>query len=191
MTAPRSDTATIEARRNRLLELLSEGKTEVQASSILRDEGYPASDLTVRRDVQTLAPAWREANLETYSAHAERQFNELVALKSALTDPAISKDRRIVLALQILDREMDLLGTKAPSKSVTAHITNNTAVQYRFLEHAHGLSEGQVEEVFRFMDALPRRTVSIADCFVNQKALPTAAELVDPVEFPEEQNVGS
>jgi hypothetical protein len=123
MGAPKSDTATMVARRSRLLELLLEGKTEVEAAQILEDEGYPASIVTIRRDVKSLAPAWREANLDAYSEHAQRQFQELRDLKIALTDVGVSPKERIVLALQILDREMDLLGTKAPTKSIQAHVS--------------------------------------------------------------------
>jgi hypothetical protein len=187
MSAPKSDTATIAARRNRLLELLSEGRTEVQAADILRDEGYPASPLTIRRDVQTLAPRWRDANLEAYSEHAQRQFNELLELKAALVDPSISKDRRISLALQILDREFDLLGTKAPTKSVHADVSGEFSPQYlKFKKATSGLSEVQLETVYKFAESVKRVYVApVIDAGWFPAAEPrklTAAELADPVD---------
>ena len=42
MSAPKSDTATIEARKFRLQELLAEGKTQREAAEILKGEEFPA-----------------------------------------------------------------------------------------------------------------------------------------------------
>ena len=66
MRAPKSDTATIEARRHRLLELLAEGNTQAQAADILRSEGFPASTRTIRRDVMSFAEQFKELNRKMY-----------------------------------------------------------------------------------------------------------------------------
>jgi DNA-binding CsgD family transcriptional regulator len=54
MSAPKSDTATIEARKFRLQELLAEGKTQREAAEILKGEEFPADVRTLRRDVTSL-----------------------------------------------------------------------------------------------------------------------------------------
>lgn len=179
----KSDKATIEARRTRLIELLSEGFSEVQAADILRQEGYPGSDVTIRRDVRTLAPVWGAANAEAFDHYRHKQLAELESLRAELKNEKIKPDRRIDLALSILDREIRLLGTEAPSKAIVGHVRENTTIQNRFLEHAHGLSAEQIEEAFRFMDGLPRKRVSIADCFPGQqpKLLDAGPEIKDAV----------
>ena len=65
----------------------------------------------------------------------------------------------------------------APTTSVTAHIRGDgTSVQYQFLEHSHGLKADQLQEVFKFMDSLPRTSVTIADCFTPQLKEPDEQE---------------
>jgi hypothetical protein len=182
----KSDTATIEARRIRLLELLNEGKSQAQAADILKAEGYPGATVgNIRRtDIRDLAPAWGERNAQSYDAAVDQVLSELSDLKETLNNPAIKPDRKIELTLAILDRRVDILGLNAPKKAIVGHVTQNTAVQYRFLEHAHGLSAEQIEEAFRFMDDLPRKRVSIADCFPGQqptKLLEDGSEIQDAV----------
>jgi hypothetical protein len=90
------------------------------------------------------------------------QLIELSELKAQLVSPAISAAKKVELALAIIDREIDLLGTKAPSRSISARIdASATGVQYEFLEHSHGLTRPQLDEVFRFMDSLPRQKADI------------------------------
>ena len=124
MAAPRSDAATIAARQSRLVELLSEGKSQTEAAEILRSEGHPASDPTVRRDVGRLGRQWTATIVQDFAASAEEEYRWLQELKMDLSDPKIKADRRIELALAILDREMKLLGTAAPTKSIQAHVSS-------------------------------------------------------------------
>ena len=84
MSAPKSDTATIEARKNRLLELLTEGKSQDEAAEILRLEGYPADDRTIRRDVTSLRGQWGEANINQYDLLREQQLREVEEDKAEL-----------------------------------------------------------------------------------------------------------
>ena len=53
---------------------------------------------------------------------AARSAIELSELKAQLVSPAISAVKKVELALAIIDREIDLLGTKAPTKSIQARI---------------------------------------------------------------------
>jgi hypothetical protein len=123
MSGPKSDRAVIEARRFRLNELLAEGKTAAQAAEILRGEGFPAAHDTVERDVAKLAPAWADKNIGDAGCWAGEQYIELQAMKGLCEDPKIRPDRKIELLLGILDREMRLLGTAAPTKSIQAHVS--------------------------------------------------------------------
>ena len=177
--APKSNKATIEGRRVRVIELLKEGKTAPQAAEIVRAEGFPASDVTVRRDFRALAPAWRAGNEQAFDHYRQKQLAELEGLRAELKNDKIKPDRRIDLALSILDREIRLLGTEAPSKAIVGHVRENTTIQNRFLEHAYGLSELQINEVFAFMDSLPRHKVSIADCFPKQVPQLEAGDVPD------------
>jgi len=158
----KSDIATIEARRNRLLELLSQGKSEVQAAEVLRAEGFPASHDTVERDVDKLALGWRKTNAEAFEQHRATQLAHLADLREQLVNPAIKPDRKIELALSILDREIELLGTKAPSKSITATVNaDGTGRFHKFVQAAAGLSEAQLERVFQFAASLEREQLTM------------------------------
>jgi hypothetical protein len=133
MAAPKSDSATIAARKLRLVELLNEGKSEAQAAEILRGEGYPASHDTITRDVRELGKGWAAATVQDFAASADEQYRFLQGLKVDLADPKIKADRRIELALSILDREMKLLGTAAPTKSIQAHVSSSAKLDPLYL----------------------------------------------------------
>lgn len=64
-----------------------------------------------------------QANGSAFGEHRDRQLTELLELKGALENSAIKADRRIELALSILDREMKLLGTAAPTKHINANFS--------------------------------------------------------------------
>lgn len=154
----KSDNATIEARRNRLLELLSEGKTETQAGEILRAEGYPASHDTVERDVDALAPRWRAENASAFEQYRENQFSRITAKWAEIeNDASMSGAEKHAAWARWMKLEMDLLGTAAPSKSITAHVKNDGNGRFhKFVQTAAGLSEVQLEQVFQFAASLGR-----------------------------------
>jgi hypothetical protein len=168
MSAPKSDTATIEARKNRLLELLTKGKTQVEAAEILRVEGYPADGRTVQRDVRSLRGQWGEANLNQYELLREQQLREveedkaeLRSLREKLTG-FVDPREVIEWALKIIDRrdairqtEIKLTGTAAPSKSISANVNVEQQVipieqQLEYLNAFAGLYEDErLEELDR------------------------------------------
>lgn len=137
MTAPKSDTATIEARKNRLLDLLKEGMTQADAAEVLRLEGHPADIRTVRRDVASLRVQWGEENMTQFDQLREQQLQEcaedraeLKSLRVMLEDKLLDPIKAVALAIQIVDkrdkvarREMDLAGTAAPTKSISARLS--------------------------------------------------------------------
>ena len=59
---------------------------------------------------------------DVISAERERVLNELTALKANLRNPAIDADKKVSLALAIIDREVGIIGLNAPTK-VSAEIT--------------------------------------------------------------------
>src|ERR1035441_708992 len=87
-----------------------------------------------------------------------RVLHELADLKMDLRDPTISADKKVALALGIIDREVDLLGLNAPTKSIHAHIgeTDSTGRFHQFITAASGLSDEQLTTVFQFAKAIQR-----------------------------------
>ena len=155
MSATRSDSAVVEARRSRLLELLSQGKTQAEAADILKAEGFPADRRTIWRDVRSFS--LQDANASAFDRYRADQLLELAELKAQLMDNRIKPDRKVELALSIIDREIKLLGTAAPTKSIQAHISANDSQPYMDFKRATaGLDDGQLEEVHAFARALPR-----------------------------------
>lgn len=125
----KSDTATIASRRNRLLELLSEGMSETQAAEILRSEGYPASHDTVERDVDALAPAWRAENASAYEHYRKNQFTRITAKWAEIeNDASMSGAEKHAAWARWMKLEMDLLGTAAPTRSHSTSLNVNADV---------------------------------------------------------------
>ncbi|SPF44747.1 hypothetical protein SBA1_550112 [Candidatus Sulfotelmatobacter kueseliae] len=123
MSAPKSDTATIEARKNRLLELLAEGKSQVEAAEILRSEGYPADPRTLRRDVTSMRGQWVKENMSQYDQWRDEHIAELNKLRDKLEDFLIPPEKRIELALAVIREDSKIKGTAAPSKSIVGHVS--------------------------------------------------------------------
>lgn len=161
MSAPKSDTATIEARKNRLLELLAEGKTQSEAAEILRVENYPADLRTVQRDVQSLRGQWGKENMTQFEQWRDEHIAELQELREKLEDPSIEAKDKIALALAIIREDSRIKGTAAPSKSITANVNADVdpakLVGYReFLYHTRHLTEDDIRRlVYPFCDQLP------------------------------------
>jgi hypothetical protein len=159
----KSDRATIEARRNRLIELLSEGNDEAQAGEILKSEGFPASPDTVGRDVDELAPKWRAENASAYEQYRKNQFTRITAKWAEIeNDASMSGAEKHAAWARWMKLEMDLLGTAAPSKSITAHVkTDGTGRFHKFVQSAAGLTEAQLEQVFKFAASLEREPLAM------------------------------
>jgi hypothetical protein len=158
----KSDTATIESRRNRLLELLSEGKTESQAGAILRTEGYPASHDTVERDVDALVPKWRAENASAFEQYRENQFSRITAKWAEIeNDASMSGAEKHAAWARWMRLEMDLLGTAAPSKSIQAHVSSGESSP-EYLEYKKafaGLSKAQHAQELARVASVPREAV--------------------------------
>jgi len=128
-------------------------------------EELGVSRWTVMRDLKALRTRYVAGSKEDIQAFRQAQYDALMALEDGILSGAIPADVGNTL-LRVRGEVAKLFGLNEPERKITAHIdATNTTVQYRFLEHSHGLTAEQVEEVFKFMDSLPRRRVAIADCF--------------------------
>jgi len=178
MSAPKSDTSTIEARKNRLLELLSEGKSQVGAAEILRREGYPADDRTIQRDVRSLRGQWGEANMSQYELYRQDQLTRIQEKWDEIeSDDTMTGAEKHLAWSRWMKLEMDLRGTAAPSKSISANVNVEQQVipieqQLEYLNAFAGLYEDERLEELDRVKARKRtcRVVMTADVF--QKALP-------------------
>src|SRR5271154_4455875 len=93
MPGPKSDAATIEARRHRLTELLAEGSTITEAFEDLVEEGFPASRTTLWRDVVELKKDWKTANVKNYDALREKQMGILLKIEQALLEDLVEPEK--------------------------------------------------------------------------------------------------
>lgn len=115
---------------------------------------------TVSRNLAKAAKFMKDK--DAIEIHQAEQYIWLQELKMQLSLPGIKNDRRIELALSILDREMKLLGTAEPSKSITAHVNaDGNGRFHRFVTAAAGLSDAQLEQVFQFALNIPREQLAM------------------------------
>ena len=159
MGGPKSSSATIAARQLRLNDLLLAGKTVAQAGEVLRAEGFPASHDVIETDKKALSEVWRRDNAGAYDFVVETQFTWLQTLKGDLKSPNIKDGDKISLALSILDREMDLTGTRAPSKTQSTNVNlrmDGTGDFARWRRATVGLSAAQIDTELARLTALPR-----------------------------------
>lgn len=147
----------VQTRRKRLVEIFAEGKSVRQASKQLKAEGFGrgSSPAVVGHDLQALS---REAPKHVERARQEageqlRGIRQIIANAEELG----LKDQ-VNLLLDVHDRYARLLGLDAPTKAITASITpESTGVMYEFLRHSHGLDDGQLAQVYVFMDKMERQ----------------------------------
>jgi hypothetical protein len=175
----KSDIATIESRRNRLLELLAEGKSQVEAAEILESEGFPADKRTVQRDVKFMKADWQNSNLSELDRIRQGQLELLQKMREELEFALLRPDRKYDLLLGVLDREISLLGTKAPTKSfnvsASMDVDPEQLVGYRkFVSSTRSLTPGQLEEVYGFIKSLPVQRTQIEAHFPQEESDETA-----------------
>jgi hypothetical protein len=165
----RNSGAKIEARRAEVAAAVT-GDDQVGIADLAATLGV--SRQTLWRDLQAIEARYVEGSKDDVAAFKKSQYDALIRIESATAEGSIEPDVANAL-VRIRDSVARLLGLNAPEKRITAHVdASTTQVQYRFLEHSHGLTADQIEQVFRFMDALPRRAVSIADCYPGQSGKP-------------------
>ena len=85
--------------------------------------GQAAEELGVHRNsVSYHKRALTTDMSDSVQEYRAAQLIELSELKAQLVSPNIPPVKKVELALAIIDREIDLLGTKAPSRSIQARI---------------------------------------------------------------------
>jgi hypothetical protein len=140
-------------------------RRHVELARLLRDNPDAtnielARALNVNRDTiaedrkHLMSIASGEAKTEMI-IYREQQLAELIQLRDVLQDPAIRPDRKVELTLAIIDREMRLTGTAAPTKSISANVNVEQQVipieqQLEYLNAFAGLYEDErLEELDR------------------------------------------
>jgi len=117
---------------------------------------------TILRYRDVLMNRMRESNETTIEEYRQEQLADLAELKEKLESPTIKDDRKVELALSIIDREIRLLGTAAPSKAIVGHVPADIdpekLVGYRrFVFETRFMDAVTLEKVFEFC-----RTLNIA-----------------------------
>jgi hypothetical protein len=113
-----------------------------------------------------------EQDVVTRVEWRDKHLAELHDLKEKLQ--AHFDDGRVPLKvwdrlLAALAFESKLVGSSAPER---VEVSAVKGPGYELLEHSHGLTSGQLEEVYAFMDSLPRaKTLIDLSGFVEQKQL--------------------
>jgi hypothetical protein len=116
---------------------------------------------TIYKDRKAIVGRFQSQADETVQEYRAAQLIELSELKAQLVSPAISAVKKVELALAIIDREIDLLGTKAATKTITANINADVdpeqLVGYRrFVYETRGLDRDSIESVYQFARHLSR-----------------------------------
>lgn len=135
MSGPKSDTATIEARKNRLMELLAEGKSQVEAAEIMRLEDYPASLRTVQEDIRKLRGHWRETNKESFAESVANQVEVHLRVIEELWTGIMPADTGNAIKGH-LEAIAKLTGRNAPTKHITARVDAEKITQGFYAEFA-------------------------------------------------------
>ena len=154
MAGPKSDAATIEARRHRLTELLAEGRSVNQCFEDLVEDGFPASRTTLWRDVVELRKDWKTANIKNYDALREKQMGILLKIEQALLEDLVDPDKAKVW-LAIRKDVSSLLGLDAPSRSVSVSLNmkniDDMSTGELWMNMAEGLSSERQQRVVEFI----------------------------------------
>ena len=141
--------------KDRVAEKLVEGKGVAEA----------AEELGVHRNsVSYHKKALTSIDSDSVQEYRASQLIELSELKAQLVSPNIPPVKKVELALAIIDREIDLLGTKAPTKSIQARIDADVDPEQligyrRFVHETRGLDQDAIESVYQFARQLSRPDV--------------------------------
>lgn len=116
---------------------------------------------TVVKDRKAVMKRFQSEAADTVAEHRAGQLIELAELKAQLVSPAIHPTDKVKLALAVIDREIQLLGTAAPTRSITARIDADVdpaqLVGYRrFVYETRGLDQLGLEEVYLFARGMER-----------------------------------
>jgi hypothetical protein len=157
-----------ELRRARVIEGIAHGDT---VAEIAQQQGVHPK--TITRDKQALMTTLRHTNAENVEAYRQEQLDELSLWRDTLSSSKIKDDRKVELALAILDRQIKLLGTAAPSKSMSLNlhgalvapegtpVSQMTDEQLMYAAASaiyEGHTDEQIQQIKDFANSLPRQT---------------------------------
>ena len=139
--------------RDKVAEKLVEGK----------GVGEAAGELGVHRNsVSYHKRALTEDMSDAVQEYRAEVLLKLAEIEALVSDPSVDRIDKAKVLLDVVKQLRAIHGTDAPTRSIQARVeAGGTGPQYEFLERAYGLTRPQLDEVFRFMDSLPRQAADI------------------------------
>jgi len=141
------------ARRAKALELLNAGVDR----TAIREE-LNISRTTFWRDLQAIEARYIDGSVEDVKKFKAAQLAALMRLEEATIKGEVDPTTAQAL-IRIRDSVAKLLGLNAETKHLRVNVNasaNQTGRFHKFVTHVAGLSDAQLDEVFRFADSLPR-----------------------------------
>lgn len=116
------------------------------------------------------------ANSEDIVSRSEWRDELLSKLEQLEAECQAHKKEGKALSVKAIDRMLTIIALQAKLTGAFApdrlQVSTVKGPGYELLEHSHGLTPGQLEQVYEFMDALPRvKTLIDLSGFVEQKQL--------------------
>jgi hypothetical protein len=158
MSGPKSDSSTIDSRRGRLLELLSEGNSQVDCVTALEVEGYPVSRMTLYRDVKALQVQWEQSNQDSWVKMRDEQLTVLRKMEDSLLNQVMTP-AEVDTWRKVRKDIADLVGLDAPSKTISARVdVNADQSRYsRIMRACRGIfAEDRWNQIITYLSELPR-----------------------------------
>jgi DNA-binding CsgD family transcriptional regulator len=162
----RNADAHIQGRRQKVMELMSEGKDQ---PDIVEELGI--SRMTLWRDLQSLEKKYGVENSEQLKAIKAKMFETLIKAAEAVwvgeIEPEVANAYRGILA-----EVSKLLGLNAPQKTISAHVDlNEQQSRYaRIMRACRGiLAEERWNQIIAYLEQLPR----------DDNPFPTVGRIID------------
>ena len=150
------------SRRNAAAKLLAEQRRArvVKAIEAKKPVGEIAQELgvnrkTITRDKNKMMNQLQTENRTEFERQREEHIAELEQLRVLVEDQSIKPEKKVELLLGILDRDIRVKGTAAPTRSLSATIDATTdpatmGLYQRFMFETRHLGMAEMEEVFLF-----------------------------------------
>lgn len=114
---------------------------------------------TVRRDKKRMIDNLRKETGSVLDEMRAGQLLKLAEMEALCEDPRIKPDRKVELLHSLLQTEIKLQGTAAPSRSITASIEVEHSPEFlQWKKAVAGLNVLQLEEVLRLAASMPRES---------------------------------
>jgi hypothetical protein len=153
--------AELDSRERRLVRIaqLRQQRTPPDQAVELYMEEFGVCRATYFNDRKEFVKRLRGATDDEVQAYRTAQLEELDELREVAKDATISKSKRVELILAILDREIDLVGSNAPSRSQSTSVNINADVvdpatlpEYRrFLHATRYMNAAKKEKMFQII----------------------------------------